>query len=91
MLTTDAAARLSVSRRTIQRLSARHGLGRRVGHVLELSEADFTRLRQLVRQRVGWQPGNQNWRKRKGVRRGSELASTAAAEATASRAGPDAG
>lgn len=65
MLTNDAAARLSVSRRTIQRLSARHGLGRRVGHVLELSDADVRRLDKLVQRRRGWAKGNQLWRKRK--------------------------
>lgn len=37
MLTSEAADRLQVSRRTIQRVAARHGIGSRVGSVLVLS------------------------------------------------------
>lgn len=65
MLTSEAASRLNVSRRTIQRVAARHGIGSRVGPVLVLSESDVRRLDKLVQRRRGWPAGNQLWRKRK--------------------------
>lgn len=65
MLTSEAADRLQVSRRTIQRVAARHGIGSRVGSVLVLSESDLRRLGKLVQRRRGWPAGNQLWMKRK--------------------------
>lgn len=64
----QAAQSIGSSHRTVTRLCSIHGLGRRIGRTLCLSDSDLSLLRQLFHGRAGnpnMVSGNDLWRRRK--------------------------